>query len=192
MIIGKPLHKRSAVVNHRYLHLTILVAGFWSAPLLANPVPLSLQNVPYIHHPTLTHFTSGQPTEEQMAALATEGVQHLIDLRPADEADNARSAEWAGQYGLTYHHLPVTGADDLSYAQVKALDQILQAVGDDKALLHCASSNRVGAMIALHAVWFEGMEKQDAIIKGQDYGLTSLESAVNKALENRALEENSR
>lgn len=168
---------------YRRLLLLAVIGLFWSTPLLANPVPTPLQNVPYIHHPTPEHFTSGQPDNEQMAAFAAHGVKHVIDLRPEGESDDARSAEWAREHGLSYHSLPVSGAGDLTYNQVEALDEILQAIGSEPVLLHCGSSNRVGAMIALHAVWFEGMEKEDALQKGQDYGLTTLESAVEKALE---------
>jgi hypothetical protein len=49
-------------------------------------------------------------------------------------------------------------------------------------MVHCASGNRVGALLALRANRLEGASPEDALELGLDAGLTRLEPAVREAL----------
>jgi hypothetical protein len=49
-------------------------------------------------------------------------------------------------------------------------------------LVHCASSNRVGAMIALRAALVDGASADAALAEGRRWGLKSLEPQVRERL----------
>jgi len=50
-------------------------------------------------------------------------------------------------------------------------------------MLYCASSNRVGAMLALKAHWVDGESPEEALELGLAAGLTSLERSVRDLLD---------
>ncbi|RUO30844.1 serine/threonine protein phosphatase [Aliidiomarina sedimenti] len=160
----------------------LLFSALVSMPAWASGIPASVQEVSHIHRPNDMHYTAGQPTESQLQAFAELGVRHVVDLRPPEESSDINEAAWVSASGMAYYHIPIASGEDLNSEHVEVLDTILQRIGDEPALLHCASSNRVGAMIALHAVWHDNMELEDAIERGKDYGLTSLESVVRQRI----------
>jgi protein tyrosine phosphatase (PTP) superfamily phosphohydrolase (DUF442 family) len=61
------------------------------------------------------------------------------------------------------------------------LAETLRLIGDEPVLLHCASGNRVGALIAL-GTRLKGAETEAAIAKGKQWGLTGLEPIVRGKL----------
>ena len=125
-------------------------------------------------------FTGGQPTKAQLKTLAERGVKHVINLRPADE-QSWNEAEYAQSLGLNYHSIPVAGADDITAVNAGLLQSTLTQIGDDVVLLHCASGNRVGALVALN----EGLKTGDidaAINTGRKWGLGGLAPAVKDKL----------
>ena len=82
---------------------------------------------------------------------------------------------------MQYHSIPVADANDITPANAEKLKQTLQSMGSEPALVHCASGNRVGALIALQ----HGLESGDvdaAIAEGKRWGLTRLEPVVRNAL----------
>lgn len=167
----------------KFLVAFMLLAGF-SLSAQGNDIPDAVADVPNIHHPTTQHFTGGQPNASQLQAFHRLGVRHLVDLRPPEEAPDLNGAAQTSRAGLAYYHIPIAGGDDLTRDHVAVLDTILKRIDGEKTLLHCASSNRVGAMMALHAAWHEGKNQQEALQLGRDYGMTSLESHVVKQLQN--------
>lgn len=167
----------------RRLAFTLCLALFLTpAFALDQHIPTALHNVDHIHRPHDQHFSAGQPTAEQFQAFAEQGVRHVVDLRPPEESADINSAAWVSAAGMAYYHIPIAGGGDLNRQHVAVLDTILQRINDEPALLHCASSNRVGAMMALHAVWHQGMDTEEAIQLGKDYGLASLEGQVRAKL----------
>mgnify|MGYP000097199112 FL=1 len=125
-------------------------------------------------------LTSGQVTEEQFDALVEGGYRHFISLRPESE-DGAGWEEAYAQPG-TFTRLPIAGAGDLTRENVEALDQLLDEVGDDPAVLYCGSSNRVGALLALRAYWMDGVPAEEAAELGRAAGMTRLEAPVLELL----------
>ncbi|RUO26923.1 hypothetical protein CWE09_09595 [Aliidiomarina minuta] len=163
------------------LSLTLLLFSF-GALAGEHYIPEDLQQVEHIHHPTSEHFTAGQPTEQEMGYFAEHGVRHVVNLRPPQEAPEVNGAAWASQHAMAYYHIPIAGGEDLTQEHVAVFDKIMQRIGDEKALLHCGSSNRVGAMVALRGVWHQGMSEEEALQLGREYGMTSLEEHVLKQL----------
>lgn len=126
------------------------------------------------------HWSAGHITADHLPMFQRLGIERIITLRPADEAPLL--ADEAAAQGLTYHALPIAGAEDLTREQVEALDRLLAEAPDDVTLIHCASGNRVGAMMALRAAWMNGADSDSALAIGQRYGLTSLATAVRARL----------
>ncbi len=128
------------------------------------------------------YFSGGQATEEQFTALAELGVKHVINLRPASETPRFDEASLVTGKGMVYYSLPVDSAADLNLSNVKALDQLLKKTGGEKVFLHCASGNRVGALIALRSALIYGKNSDEAIVEGKSWGLTRLEPEVRRLL----------
>ncbi|HEU4663815.1 MAG TPA: sulfur transferase domain-containing protein [Dokdonella sp.] len=122
----------------------------------------------------------GQPAADQLRAFAGGGGV-VIDLRGPDEARGYDEAALASRLGLRYLNLPVGGAADLTPANVQALHAALAAAGGP-VLLHCASGNRAGALLALEAARYEGLDAEAALALGRSAGMKSLEPAVRERL----------
>ncbi|MCL7715516.1 beta-lactamase hydrolase domain-containing protein [Stenotrophomonas mori] len=137
---------------------------------------------PAFRQPLPDLFTAGQPSAQQLHDAAQSGITTVIDLRMPQEDRGYDEAAAAEQLGLRYVRLPIGGADDLTEANARALDRILKQDGG-RTLLHCASGNRAGALLALLRARLEGVAPDAALQLGRDAGLTSLEPAVRAALE---------
>ena len=81
--------------------------------------------------------------------------------------------------GMTYLNVPV-GRDALSDDTIERLFDVLARSDQDKVLLHCASSNRVGYIWAMYRGVHDGVEVDKALEEGKRAGLRS------EALEQRA------
>jgi uncharacterized protein (TIGR01244 family) len=125
--------------------------------------------------------TGAQPTAEDLAALSKQGVRTVIDLRSDDEDRGFDETATVEKQGMRYVRLPIGGADDLTAENATALKQALDQSGDG-VLLHCASGNRVGALLALMAAQHEGATPAEALDFGKRAGLKSLEPAVTEKL----------
>lgn len=125
-------------------------------------------------------YTGGQP--ESFADVAAAGVKHVINLRPHAETPNVDEPALVAENGMQYHNLPINGPGDLNRENVQRLDQLLQEIGDDTALVHCASSNRVGALAALRAAWIQGKSTDEALEVGKRWGMTKIQPVVEGLL----------
>jgi len=124
--------------------------------------------------------TSGQPTQAQADELRSLGYENFISLRPAAEP----GAGWEEDVfpDGSFERIAIAGPEDLTRENVEALDRALAAADDANTVLYCASSNRVGALMALRALWVQGVEPDSALELGRAAGLTSLEPAVQELL----------
>lgn len=135
-----------------------------------------------LRQPRPNLITAGQPSAQQLRDAAANGVTTVIDLRKPDEDRGYDEATLAEQLGLRYVRLPIAGAGDITEANARTLDRLLKQDGG-KTLLHCASSNRAGALLSLIDAHINGASVDDAIKFGRDAGMTSLEPAARAALE---------
>jgi len=150
-----------------------------AAWLLSLALVASAGTPPHALRPGL--YAGGQPDESQLQALAAQGVTTVIDLRGADEDRGYAEAARVQALGLRYVSLPIAGAADITPANARALQQVLDA-SDGPVLLHCASGNRVGALLALQA-HARGLDEEAAIAEGRSAGLGSLEPTVRAQIE---------
>ncbi|AKT43556.1 beta-lactamase hydrolase domain-containing protein [Chondromyces crocatus] len=131
-----------------------------------------------LHAPLPDLLTSGQPSAAQWASLRDRGVTTVINLRPTDELPGRDVAAEVAAAGLRYHPLPIAGARDITFENAALVQSWLDAASG-KVLLHCASSNRSGALVALMASR-KGMEKERALELGRAAGMTSTEARVRE------------
>lgn len=131
-------------------------------------------------------INGGQPTPDELRAHADSGVKTIINLRaPAEDMGYDEPAA-AASLNVNYINLPITGAADLTRENVAEFSRQLDAARQrGNVLVHCGTSNRVGAMMALDQAWNRQAGKADAIKTGKQYGLAGLESDVEQLLDSQ-------
>ncbi|MCA9258404.1 MAG: protein tyrosine phosphatase family protein [Planctomycetales bacterium] len=117
-------------------------------------------------------YLSGQPAPEDLAKWAELGVKTVISLRTDGEID-WDEAQAVGQQGMTFVSLPFRGADALTDEVFNGAREILRKAEDEPVVLHCASSNRVGAVWMAHRVLDEGVDVGRAEREAREAGLRS-------------------
>lgn len=127
-------------------------------------------------------ITAGQPTQAQLDALRGAGVQRFVSFRPTSEDGAGWEEAHAMDAGYDFDRIPIAGAGSLSRENVEAFASILQEAGEDPMVVYCASSNRVGAMLALKAHWIDGVAPEEALALGRSSGLASLEGSVRELM----------
>lgn len=115
----------------------------------------------------------------QLEAARDAGYETVINLRLETEP-GAKREEVEG-LGMGYVALPIAGKEGLTRENAQ---ELAWALGEatSPVLLHCGSSNRVGALLALKAFYIDGMEPRDALELGLESGLKSLEPEVRQQL----------
>ena len=127
--------------------------------------------------------TGGRPAPEHLAKAADLGVKVVVNLCPPAESPGFDEAAVVASLGMSYVNIPVAGAGDLTPANVALLAAALEGHGEQhRALLHCASGNRVGAMLALKAKQIDGKSTAETLDIGRAAGLKGLEPVVMQLL----------
>jgi uncharacterized protein (TIGR01244 family) len=97
--------------------------------------------------------------------------------RPAAYVDVAAVVE---RLGLEYVSLPVPSPSAVTFENAEKLDRLLAGI-DGPVLVHCASGNRVGALLALRES-LNGADAEQAMAYDRQAGVTRLESVVRQRL----------
>ena len=134
-----------------------------------------------LHQPRPDLYTAGQPSAQQLRQAAANGVTTVIDLRAPQEDRGYDEQAAAEKLGLRYVRLPINGAGDINEANARTLDRLLKQDAGT-TLLHCASGNRAGALLALARARIDGASGEDALQFGRAAGLGSLEPVVRREL----------
>lgn len=127
--------------------------------------------------------TSGQPDRAALEGLAEAGYAAVIDLRGLDEDRGFDEKDAVEGLGMSYISLPISGRDAINYDNASMLDEALNGI-DGPVLLHCATSNRVGALLSLRDR-LHGASREQALELGTQAGLASLRETVEARLEER-------
>ena len=132
-------------------------------------------------------YFAGQPEAADFAEYAKLGVKVVINLRMPAEMEKVtfNEAEAAKAAGLEYVSVPF-GSTPATDADLARIYPYLAKVGENKVLLHCASSNRAGFVWSLFRGTTEGLKIEDAIEEGKQAGLKSLEKSAREKLEGAA------
>lgn len=131
-------------------------------------------------HPGL--YTAGQPAASDWAEIAARGIGTVIDLRAAGELKDRDEAAEVAAAGMRYVAIPVAGASAIDEGNANALRTTLQAA-TGPVLVHCASGNRAGGLLALMEARSGPMTVEQALEFGRNAGMTSTEGRVRQLLE---------
>jgi protein tyrosine phosphatase (PTP) superfamily phosphohydrolase (DUF442 family) len=129
-------------------------------------------------------FSGGQPSQIDFSIMKDGGIQHVVNLRPSNEKDWNEN-EIVEALGMSYHQLEVAGADDINVANARQLGALIKGFDNEAYFVHCASGNRVGALIAINEALANGKDAEQAIKIGKQWGLTTLEPKVRAVLQNQ-------
>lgn len=145
-----------------------------STPAAAELLPNGRQPLPGL-------LTGGQPSEQQLAKLAELGYGTIVSLRTEGESGSAGESDQVRRLGMRFVSIPVAGKAGLTRENVQRLaDAMREAQGP--TVIHCASGNRVGALLALKDYWIDGASADESLQLGLQAGLTGLEPAVKAQL----------
>lgn len=134
----------------------------------------------YRFEPAAGITAAGQPNEEGLRELADAGYAAVIDLRTSGEDRGLDEQAVVEELGMKYISLPIAGKSAVNFENAGILDQILDGF-EQPVLVHCGSSNRVGAMLALREK-LNGADDEAALAFGKSAGMTSLEATVKAKL----------
>ena len=135
-----------------------------------------------VHQPRPGLFTAGQPAEADWRAIAARGVAAVVNLRPPGEMQGRDEAAEVRAAGMVYIEIPVANGADLTPANARKLREAIAGAGDRPVLVHCASANRAGGLLALMAAIEEGMPVEAALEFGRQAGMKSTEARVREVL----------
>ena len=125
--------------------------------------------------------STGQPDAAVLKAAADAGYVAVVDFRLPEEDRGMDEKGVAEGLGMTYVAFPIGAPDTVTFENAAALDKILAGF-DGPVLMHCASGNRVGALLALRAK-ANGASSEQALEIGKQGGLTRYEKVVRERLE---------
>ncbi|MEC8138845.1 MAG: hypothetical protein VX058_01665, partial [Pseudomonadota bacterium] len=91
---------------------------------------------------------------------------------------NWSEQELVTELGMNYYHIPVQSKADITIENATKLQALLNKQQQQTTLLHCASSNRVGALVALYNAVTLKKPIDEAVEIGKQWGLKSLEGVV--------------
>lgn len=96
--------------------------------------------------------TGGQPTPVQLADLAGEGFEAVVNLAlPTSDNALANEGELVTRAGLSYIHIPVK-FEAPTAADFEVFRGVMRALGDRKVFVHCALNMRVSAFVYLYRI----------------------------------------
>lgn len=123
--------------------------------------------------------TAGQPNEAAFGVFAENGYRVVIDLRTEKENRGLDEPAVVRGLGMEYVSMPID-YDDITFDKARELGDLLDRY-DEPVLLHCASANRIGALLALDT-YAETGDAELALERGREAGLKGLEKTVRKLL----------
>ena len=163
-------------------YLAVVLAGVLAMAALADDLKVDLQAVVTSGEvrPVDGISAAGQPDEAALRVFADRGYAAVIDLRAEHEPRGLDEQAVVERLGMDYVLMPITDTAAINFENARRLDELLKQY-DEPVLIHCGSSNRVGALLALRAS-LNGADDQGALQAGRDGGLTGLEVRVIEVL----------
>ncbi len=150
-----------------------------SANDFPDPARLSLDNA---RQPESGLMVGGCPSDHDLALLRQAGVNTVLDLRERKEWNGDDFAGRVNQAGLKFLQLPVSGLESVDESLTRQFWDHWNDAQLKPMLVHCASGNRVGAMLALAAHRHGNVDAEQAIEKGLAAGMTAAEPIIRKTL----------
>jgi uncharacterized protein (TIGR01244 family) len=123
-------------------------------------------------HSSGEFYFSGQFAPEDIEALKAAGIRRVISLRTAEELEWDERAALENS-GIEFVSIPFRDASSLTDEIFDEVRNQLAASRSTTTLLHCASSNRVGATWLAWRVLDEGVPLETAVAEARIVGLRS-------------------
>ncbi len=163
-------------------YLAVVLAGVLAMAALADDLKVDLQAVVASGEvrPVDGISAAGQPDEAALRVFADRGYAAVIDLRAEHEPRGLDEQAVVERLGMDYVLMPITDTAAINFENARRLDELLKQY-DEPVLIHCGSSNRVGALLALRES-LNGADDASALQAGKDGGLTGLERRVIEVL----------
>ena len=157
----------------KYVKRIIPVFALASALAMAVPVevPATVDGIAGYKRVHSGLAAGGVASVEALASLKALGFKTVIDLRGVTEPGVAEEEATVRAQGLRYVHVPVSPST-FSLGDVEAVARVLDDAEAAPVLLHCTSSNRVGAVWAVIQVQ-KGVSLEAAEAEGRKFGLKS-------------------
>lgn len=107
--------------------------------------------------------TSGQPSEDQLRALAAENYEVIVNLALHDDPRYSLPDErgLVESLGMTYVHIPVQ-FDSPTESNLLDFFRAMETHKDSKMHVHCAANMRVTAFLGLYRMLKLGNSKDEA------------------------------
>jgi uncharacterized protein (TIGR01244 family) len=151
-----------------------------SAAKKARPVLTATVSGVALNTPKPGLYSAGQPAAGDWAELADAGVRTVVNLRTAAEMKDRDERAEVVAAGMRYVEIPVDGADGITAESARRLSDAIAAAGGD-VLLHCASANRAGGLLAV-AMSQQGMPAEEALAFGRNAGMKSTETRAREVI----------
>lgn len=119
-------------------------------------------------------YLAGQPRPDDFKLAKGQGIQTVINLRHEREIKDFNEKSVVEAAGLNYVALPWNGADELTDEVVKRVRDLF-TTAERPLLMHCGSSNRVGAVWLPWRVLDDGVDLEKAVAEAKEIGLKSAE-----------------
>lgn len=139
---------------------------------------LDMKNVA---QPLSNLMTGGQPSLNDLKVLAKNGTKIVVNLRSHGEFDQFDEKEAVEALGMKYVLIEVNGLDGITEENARRLDKALNDL-HESTLVHCASSNRVGALLSIRANKIQNQSIDAALEFGKKSGMKSTEKKVRVIL----------
>lgn len=136
-----------------------------------------------LHQPRAGLYSAGQPDPGDWSGIAQLGVGTVINLRPEGEMAGRDEAAEVRVAGLRYIEIPVANADAITPDNARKLHEAIGGAKGAPVLVHCASANRAGGLLALAMVTEHGMDREAALAFGRKAGMKSTEAKVREVLD---------
>lgn len=168
--------------------LAVSVAACAHAPAATTattaPATAATASVPGVNlrEPRSGLFTAGQPAATDWQAIRARGIGTVVNLRTDGELNERDEAAEVQAAGMRYISIPVAGAEGIDAENAERLHSVL-AAADGPVLVHCASGNRVGGLLALMQARSGAMTPEQALDFGRKAGMVSTEARVRQLLD---------
>ncbi len=134
---------------------------------------LSSAEINNFRAPEADVLSTGQPTADQLRVMANAGVQHVISLRPEAEDTGFDEQAMVESLGMSFTRIPVSVGDGgINGENAQSLQTLLAEFDGEGVVVHCATGNRVGALISV-SEFAEGNDVDASISEGARWGMTS-------------------
>lgn len=160
--------------------LAVLLAACAGHATRALPTMATTPAGTSVKQPAPQLYVTGQPAEADWRGFADAGVGTVINLRTAGEMKGRDERAEVAAAGMRYLELPIEGAGGVTPENARRLGELLRDARGP-VLVHCASGNRVGGLLALLKAG-EGMPAEQALDFGRSAGMTSTEAKVRDTL----------